>query len=159
MCALVSILAIISSGCAGKVDLYYWLEPSLTPEQVVDCYTVIERWNNRVGVNGRRSEVVQDPEDANRFIGVRSEEWLTSRLYNGQFAGAAYVIYQKTIVVRSDAKGGTPNFLRRLDHEMGHSLGMLDHLPDGQAGLMDPSATEDFGPNDLAYCQEKGVCQ
>lgn len=151
LCAL---LALVISGCAD-VPLAFWIEPTLTTEQRLVAYSVISTWNDRVGINGRRSSIVDQPDDANRKIGVRQRDWLVDNV--GPFASGAFVPADGTVVVIA---GTTMDGFRRiLDHEVGHSLGLMAHLPRGTNGLMDESATEDFGPNDLAYCRDVGVCR
>ena len=151
-----AILALVTLfGCTATEGRTYYIDDSLTPEQRQMAYDVGMAWNARVGINGIRNDFVDDPADADTIVSTRSKEWLTNAI--NQWCDGVYIRIsgEDHIVVRADAV----NFRRIMDHEFGHSLGMMDHLPAGQAGLMDGGATQEWGENDIRYCREKKVCQ
>jgi hypothetical protein len=147
-------LSLLLAGC-GNTGVYFWIEPTLTQEQRSEVYTVVARWNQRVGNNGVRGAVVNDEAEANRTIGTRSVEWLS--VVRGQGTDGVYGTSPGLLVVREDAQAGS--FRRILDHEMGHALGIGDHLPEDVSGLMNPHASGPWGEADQAHCRAQGVCE
>ena len=50
-----------------------------------------------------------------------------------------------------------PRLRAVAEHEWGHWYG-LTHLPEGEAGLMDPGASGDWGSADVTECRRVGLC-
>lgn len=144
--------ALLLAGC-GNTGKTFFLEDTLTTDQRLTAHDVLSEWNARVGNNGVRSDIVNEPSEATNVIGVRQLTWIQQNC--GIASSGCYNARPGLVAVKA---GVTPEgFKTILSHEVGHALGIWDHLD--KPGLMDPSASGPWGDADLEHCLAQGVCE
>ncbi len=150
--SLAALTTLLTSCYLPPRENLYWVTPSLTQTQRMDVFLAVQRWNLRVGPGGRKGVVTLDEREATVFIETKPATWLQET--RGPNTAGVFWPSSSTITIRSDAEGEF--FLRLLEHEIGHSLGLTGHTA---KGLMDRYGSEPWSEEDQRYCQAKGVCE